>query len=127
MHNQDTCFEDLQGYAWAIEQAEKKGYHSHLLLIYDGHKHQNDFGLASMVGESWNEITEDQGYFFTSNTPEYKNRLEQKGVLGIGMIHHDNPQQVQNAINAAMYLVNSEKDEQHLRARIKAMRTFGRG
>ena len=127
VHDQDTCFNDLQGYAWAIEQGEKKGYHCHLLMIYDGHKHQNDFGLATMIGECWNEITEDEGYFFTSNTAKYKSRLEQKGVLGIGMIHRDNPQQVQNAINAAMYLVNPEKDGQHLRARIKAMRTFGRG
>lgn len=127
VHNQDTCFKDLQGYAWAIEQGEKKGYHCHLLLIYDGHKHQNDFGLASMVGECWKEITEDQGYFFTSNTPEYKSRLEQKGVLGIGMIHRDNYDQVQNAVNAGMYLVNPEKDGQYLRAWIKSMRTFGRG
>ncbi|ENX38313.1 YagK/YfjJ domain-containing protein [Acinetobacter sp. NIPH 2100] len=127
VHDQDTCFQGLQGYAWAIEQGEKKGYHCHLLLIYDGHKHQNDFGLASMVGECWNEITEDQGYFFTSNTPEYKSRLEQKEVLGIGMIHRDNPQQVLNAINAAMYLVNPEKDGQHLRAWVDSMRTFGRG
>lgn len=127
VHDQDTCFNNLQGYAWAIEQGEKKGYHCHLLLIYDGHKHQNDFGLASMVGECWKEITEDQGYFFTSNAPEYKNQLEQKGVLGIGMIHRDNPQQVLNAINAAMYLVNPEKDGQYLRAWVKSMRTFGRG
>ncbi|MCM1958201.1 inovirus Gp2 family protein [Acinetobacter modestus] len=127
VHDQDTCFKDLQGYAWAIEQGEKKGYHCHLLLIYDGHKHQNDFGLASMVGECWKEITEDQGYFFTSNAPEYKNQLEQKGVLGIGMIHRNNPKQVLNAINAAMYLVNPEKDRQYLRAWVKSMRTFGRG
>lgn len=127
VHDQDTCFNNLQGYAWAIEQGEKKGYHCHLLLIYDGHKHQNDFGLASMVGECWKEITDDQGYFFTSNTPEYKKRLEQKGVLGLGMIHRDNPQQIQNAINAAMYLVNPEKDGQYLRAWVKSMRTFGRG
>ncbi|WP_336936233.1 YagK/YfjJ domain-containing protein [Acinetobacter beijerinckii] len=127
VHDQDTCFNDLQGYAWAIEQGEKKGYHCHLLLIYDGHKHQNDFGLASMVGECWKEITEDKGCFFTSNTPEYKHRLEEKGVLGIGMIHRENSQQVLNAINAAMYLVNPEKDGQYLRAWVKSMRTFGRG
>ena len=30
--NQDGCFSDLQGYAWAVEQGEQRGYHSHLLL-----------------------------------------------------------------------------------------------
>lgn len=127
VHYQDTCFNNLQGYAWAIEQGEKKGYHCHLLLIYDGHKHQNDFGLASMVGECWKEITNDRGCFFTSNSSEYKSRLDKKRVLGVGMIHRDNLQQVQNAINAAMYLVNPEKDGQYLRAWTKSMRTFGRG
>jgi hypothetical protein len=32
----DKCFSDLEGYAWALEQGEEKGYHCHLLLIYNG-------------------------------------------------------------------------------------------
>ncbi|CAB1217963.1 hypothetical protein SFB21_2178 [Acinetobacter bouvetii] len=126
VQNQDTCFKDLQGYVWAIEQGEKKGYHSHVLLIYDGHKHQKDFGMAIQVGQCWTKITEGKGYVFTSNSPEYKERFNQKGILGIGMIYRNNPQQVQNAINAAMYLVNPEKDHQHLRVKVSGMRTFGK-
>ncbi|AXY61160.1 YagK/YfjJ domain-containing protein [Acinetobacter sp. WCHAc010052] len=127
VQNQDTCFKDLQGYAWAIEQGEKKGYHCHVLLIYDGHKHQNDFGIALQVGQCWKQITENKGYFFTSNSTEYKNKFDQKGMLGIGMIYRKNPQQVQNAINAAMYLVNPEKDNQYLRVKTLRMRSFGKG
>lgn len=127
VQNQDTCFKDLQGYAWAIEQGEKKGYHCHVLLIYNGHKHQKDFGMAIQVGQCWTRITESKGYFFTSNSPEYKERFNQKGILGIGMIHRNKPEQVQNAINAAMYLVNPEKDHQHLRVKVRGMRSFGKG
>ena len=127
IQNQDTCFKDLQGYAWAIEQGEKKGYHCHVLLIYDGHKHQSDFGIALQVGQCWKQITENKGYFFTSNSTEYKNKFDQKGMLGIGMIYRKNPQQVQNAINAAMYLVNPEKDNQYLRVKTLRMRSFGKG
>ncbi|MDA0698127.1 MAG: inovirus-type Gp2 protein, partial [Proteobacteria bacterium] len=127
IHNKDTCFKDLHGYAWAIEHGRKKGYHCHLLLIYDGHKHQKDFRLACMIGKCWKDITANQGCFFTSNTPVYKKRLEQQGKLGIGMIHRNNPKQVLNAINAAMYLVNPEKEDQYLRTKVKGMRTFGRG
>ena len=127
VQNQDTCFKDLQGYAWAIEQGEKKGYHCHVLLIYDGHKHQKDFGMAIQVGKCWTKITESKGYVFTSNSPEYKERFNQKGILGIGMIHRNKPEQVQNAINAAMYLVNPEKDQQHLRVKTQRMRSFGKG
>lgn len=96
-------------------------------MIYDGHKHQNDFGLALQVGQCWREITDNQGCFFTSNAPEYKRQFECRGTLGIGMIHRGDPQQVQNAINAAMYLVNPEKEDQYLRARVNGMRTFGKG
>lgn len=127
VQNQDTCFKSLQGYAWALEHGEQKGYHCHLLLIYDGHKHQKDFGMAIQVGQCWSEITANQGYYFISNSPEYKEQLLRKGRLGIGMIHRSRPEQIQNAINAAMYLVNPEKDNQHLRARIKDMRSFGKG
>lgn len=127
IQNQDTCFQDLQGYAWAIEQGEQKGYHCHVLLIYDGHKHQQDYGIGMRVGECWKNLTEDKGCFFLSNTPEYKKRFEQKGTLGIGMTHRNNPKQVQNAINTAMYLVNPEKDNQYLRVKVKGMRTFGKG
>ncbi|MGK9155882.1 inovirus Gp2 family protein [Acinetobacter radioresistens] len=127
VQNQDTCFKDLQGYAWAIEQGEKKGYHCHVLLIYNGHKHQKDFGMAIQVGQCWTRITESKGYFFTSNSPKYKERFNQRGILGIGMIHRNKPEQVQNAINAAMYLVNPEKDHQHLRVKVQGMRSFGKG
>jgi len=127
VQNKDTCFKDLQGYAWAVEQGEKKGYHCHVLLIYDGHKHQSDYGLGMQVGKCWEKITEQKGYFFLSNTSEYKKKFERKGMLGIGMIHRKEPLQVDNAINAAMYLVNPEKSDQYLRVKVKGMRTFGKG
>ncbi len=126
MQNQDTCFKDLHGYAWALEQGETKGYHCHVLLIYDGHKHQKDFGMAIQVGQCWSEITANKGYYFTSNDPDYKARFLQKGKLGIGMIHRNKPEQVENAINAAMYLVNPEKENQYLRAGVPKMRSFGK-
>lgn len=126
--NQDTCFQDLQGYAWALEQGETKGYHCHLLLIYDGNKHQNDFGLGQLVGQCWKKITNEMGFVFNCNSPEHKAKFEANGMLGIGMIYRDNPQQVANAIRTAKYLVNPEKTNQHLRVKTSAqMKTFGMG
>lgn len=126
--NQDSCFSDLQGYAWALEQGIIKGYHCHLLLIYDGNKHQNDFGIGLQVSQCWKEITQDLGTAFVCNNPEYKSGFSQMGKLGIGMIHRDNPTEVNNALNTAQYLVNPEKQAQHLRAKPTAnTRTFGTG
>ncbi len=125
--NQDGCFANLQGYAWALEEGEEKGLHCHTLLIYDGNKHQNDFGLGLKVAQYWSELTEEKGCCFISNDPEYKKKFETKGVLGIGMIHRDNEQEVTNALNTARYLVNPEKELQHLRVRLPRMRTFATG
>lgn len=125
--NQDGCFSDLQGYAWAVEQGEQRGYHSHLLLIYDGHKHQNDCYLGLEVGKCWQKLLNGKGTFFTSNYPDYKAKFRDVASLGVGMIHRNNASEVANAINAAMYLVNPEKTNQFLKVKLPKMKTFGTG
>lgn len=126
MQNKDHCFRDLHGYAWSIEQGVEKGFHAHMLFIYDGNKHQNDFGMAMKIGNYWKELTSNMGIFFTSNDTHYKQSLAARGLLGIGMIHRNNPFEVQNAINAAGYLVQPEKENQHLRVKVAGMRSFGK-
>lgn len=125
--NRDGYFSGLQGFAWAIEQGETKGFHCHVLLIYDGSKHQNDFGIGLAVSQYWHQLTEGRGSCFISNAPDYKAQFEEQGKLGIGMIHRSQPLQVENAINAAVYLVNPEKKYQNLRVRVPRMRTFDHG
>ena len=125
--NRDGCFSGLQGFAWAIEQGETKGFHCHVLLIYDGSKHQNDFGIGLAVSQYWHQLTEGRGSCFISNAPDYKAQFEEQGKLGIGMIHRSQPLQVENAINSAIYLVNPEKKYQNLRVRVPRMRTFDHG
>lgn len=125
--NRDGCFSGLQGFAWAIEQGETKGFHCHVLLIYDGSKHQNDFGIGLAISKYWHELTEGRGSCFISNAPDYKAQFEEQGKLGIGMIHRSQPLQIENAINSAIYLVNPEKKYQNLRVRVPRMRTFDHG
>jgi hypothetical protein len=125
--NKDGCFSDLQGYAWAVEQGKQRGYHCHLLLIYDGHKHQNDCYLGLEVGKCWQKLLNGKGAFFTSNHPDYKAKFRDAGSLGVGMIHRNNASEVANAINVGVYLVKPEKDDQFLRVKSPKMRTFGTG
>ena len=49
--DQDTCFSGLYGYAWALEHGVSKGYHCHLLLMYDGNMHQCGFEMGQWLGE----------------------------------------------------------------------------
>ena len=127
MSNKDSCFRDLQGCVWAFEQGAKKGYHCHLLLIYDGNLRDGDEWLGEAVGKYWQEcITNHQGSYFNCNRKENKEKFEVNGLLGIGMIYRNQPKQVENAIRAGLYLVNPKKVEQRLRAKTSPkMRSFG--
>lgn len=126
LSNGDTCFANLQGYAWALEQGADKGYHIHLLLMYDGSKRQKDYYLADEVGKLWHQMTGGVGYHFNCNTPEHKRQFIERGKLGVGMIHRKNPDEVDNALNVASYLVNPEKDSQMLLVKLPNIRTFGK-
>ncbi|WP_199519204.1 YagK/YfjJ domain-containing protein [Psychrobacter sp. bablab_jr012] len=126
--NKKTCFKNLQGYAWALEQGSiEGGLHCHLLLMYDGSKRQNDWHLAKEVGEKWQDITDGLGEYYSYHDKEVKQRYSQYDNLGIGMIHRNNPTQVENALRTALYLTKPEKTDQHLKLKVPGMRTFGHG
>ncbi|WP_367107083.1 inovirus-type Gp2 protein [uncultured Psychrobacter sp.] len=126
--NKETCFASLQGNAWALEQGfENGGLHCHLLLIYDGAKRQDDWYLANEVGKKWQSITSGTGTYYNYHDAETKQNYQKNGKLGIGMIHRDKPQQVENAVCTALYLTKPEKQGQHLKVWLPSMRTFGRG
>lgn len=126
--NKKTCFAHLQGNAWALEQGyENGGLHCHLLLIYDGSERQNDWYLAEEVGKRWQEITGGIGTYYNYHYAESKQKYQINDRLGIGMIHRDNPQQVENAVCTALYLAKPSKQGQHLKVWLPSMRTFGHG
>ncbi|MHA3105517.1 YagK/YfjJ domain-containing protein, partial [Acinetobacter sp. ANC 3791] len=56
IQNKDTCFKGQVGYAYRLEQGGKsKGYHCHLLVIYNGSQHCRDSYLAQEIGELWKD------------------------------------------------------------------------
>jgi hypothetical protein len=126
--DQDTCFSALQGYAWALEHGVSKGYHCHLLLMYDGNVHRSGFEMGQWVGECWEQITHGCGYIFNCNHPDYMAIYEAMGTLGIGMIHRDDEKKLITFLIIVPYLVNGEKEQQHPRVKASAyMRSFGKG
>ena len=129
IHNGDTCFTHLLHYALSLEHGGKNGgFHCHLLLIFDGEKHYKDKYLADQVGQKWQAITEGVGYCFILNTKEYKEGLARYGKLGIGMIHRNNMQEVENAVEAALYLTRPDKRDgsyQRLKVSVPNMKSFG--
>ena len=136
MSNQKGCFKGLEGYAWSLEQGykqikghDKKGsLHCHLVLLYNGAKKDNGYHSGRSVGEKWISMTDGQGSYFNCNDPKYFNQFKVKDILGIGMIHRKNFDEVQNAINTLLYLTTKkDKYEQRLKAKLPNMRSFGHG
>lgn len=126
LRDQDTVFDGLIEYAWALEQGEEKGYHCHLLLVYKGSERRNAYWVADQVGKLWGKITEGQGCHFNCHTAAYLKQFSDRNRLGIGMIYRNDPEQVNNMLNTVKYLVRPEKENQHLRVKCKKrMHTFG--
>ncbi|WHA53399.1 inovirus-type Gp2 protein [Acinetobacter pittii] len=127
MKDKNNYFKHLLGYGLALEQGITKGYHGHLLLIYNGSKHDQDWYLGDQVIKKWESITQNIGYGRHSNTKEIKDKYDRQGILGIGMIKREHPSQVHNALKVAQYLVEPEKYGQMLLVKPVGRRSFFKG
>lgn len=117
IHDKDTIFKDQIGYAYRLEQGGKsRGYHCHLLVIYNGTPKCKDSYYGHEIGQLWRKkITQGSGGFFNCNQASNKKKYRDKGTLGIGMIKRSDEKSVNNAFDAIRYLAMSEKDKQYLR------------
>ena len=129
VQNKDTIFKGQVGYAYRLEQGGKsRGYHCHLLIIYNGTPHCSDGYLGMKIGELWQEeITRGDGEFYNCNQSKHKQRYKQEGRLGIGMILRKDQHKVKNAKTTIGYLARPEKDDQYLRGKLPGMRQFDKG
>ena len=129
IQDKDTIFKDQVGYAYRLEQGGKsKGYHCHLLLIYNGSLRNRDSYLAQCIGELWKDkITGGCGQFYNCNQAKHKKYYLDLNQLGIGMIERRNLKEVENAWLAISYLADPEKDNQYLRASVKVKGQFSKG
>ena len=123
----DGFFDHLVGSAWCVEQGESKGYHIHGAYYFKGSEHQNDWYMAQQIGERWVAMTEGLGTYHSCNTPKEKSSYEQRGKLGVGMIHRNDTVACENSINAVGYLAKHEKDDQYLRMKPTGRRAFATG
>ena len=123
----DGFFKHLVGSAWRLEQGETKGYHIHAVYYFKGSEHQNDWYMAQQIGEGWVAITEGLGTYHSCNTPEAKQGYERRGILGVGMIHRNDPVACENSIKAVGYLADIEKEDQYLRMKPNRRRSFATG
>lgn len=128
IQNRDTIFKDQVGYVYRLEQGgESKGYHCHLLVIYNGSIHCKDSYLGEEISKLWqDEITRGRGYFHNGNHRSHKKYYESFDLLGIGRIDRKITKHIENAHTAIRYLAKPKKTHQYLRVRLYKMREFSK-
>ena len=128
IQNRDRMFKNQVGYAYRLEQGGKsKGYHCHLLVIYNGSARHKDSYFGQEIGNLWrDEITRGCGYFHNGNHRSHKKYYESFDLLGIGQIDRKIEKQIENAHTAIRYLAKPKKTHQYLRVRLYKMREFSK-
>lgn len=129
VQDKDTIFKDQVGYAYRLEQGGKsKGYHCHLLVIYNGSLRYGDSYLGMRIGEIWKEkITGDDGLFFNCNQSDYRQYHQQKDQWGLGLLERSDLAKRSKAQKMLAYLADPEKDDQYIRGPLLGMRQFRKG
>ena len=119
---ESTKIPNPEGFIGSLEHGHYRGYHFHVMLFFDGAKHQKDVILARMIGEHWkNEITDGRGEYHNCNATDpakYK-------YYGIGRVEHWDSEKIQNLKFAACYLAKTDYSLNALND--KGHRTFFRG
>tara|TARA_R110000868_G_scaffold96949_3_gene266656 strand:+ start:4911 stop:6017 length:1107 start_codon:yes stop_codon:yes gene_type:complete len=103
---------DMVGSVAKLEYGILKGFHLHVLLMFDGSKRKSDLRIADIIGRYWQEnVTGGHGNFFSCNRAALqreggKNKYQR---LGIGLIgYHDT--ELRKNLNelVAEYLVKAD-------------------
>lgn len=127
LKDQQGCFAELKGYVLKLEQGRDKGFHAHLLFIYNGSKRQNDTFLGQAVIDKWREIVGEGAIGNNCNSVKYKQRYRQTGRLALGMLHRDDEQMINNVMLLLNYFASEDKYDQNLLVRYAATRCLSKG
>ncbi|WDO02794.1 inovirus Gp2 family protein [Aeromonas allosaccharophila] len=112
----------LVGYIWKLEYGGDRRFHTHITFIFNGAIHQRDISLGRVLGELWEDMTDNNGSYYNCQTrrEEYRGC----GTDGIGMVHYSDTVKRINLLNALNYL--TKLDTQILAVLPAGRRTFGR-
>ena len=129
LKDKNGCFKHLLTFGLALEHGATKGFHAHLMLVYNSSKIQNDVYYGFEVIDKWKEITmtNDGCIGIGFNVNLNKKKYKKKGTLGIGEISRDSAVQHANALRVAEYLVRPEKYSQMMLIKLGVKNTFTKG
>ena len=117
----NPIFKEMVGYIWKLEYGLAKGYHYHVILIFDGSKVRADVSYAMRVGQFWiDDITDKKGLYYNCNAVKMKYQ-----TCGIGLISYRDKEKL-NGLDAALkYMTFRDKFIKVKTGRVR--RSFGKG
>ncbi|AWM79068.1 hypothetical protein DKL61_01125 [Gammaproteobacteria bacterium ESL0073] len=81
-------FQHKVGYIWKLEYGQQKGFHVHLLLLYDGSKRRADYHIAKKIGELWQGMAPHRCLYFNCHEKTYQARYP-INCLGLVTRHNE--------------------------------------
>lgn len=129
LKDKNGCFKHLLTFGLALEHGATKGFHAHLMLVYNSSKIQKDVYYGFEVINKWREIAMTNGGCtgIGFNVNWDKKKYQEKGTLGVGEISRDSAVQHANALCVAEYLVRPEKYSQMMLIKLGVKNTFTKG
>lgn len=121
---QHSAFKHETGYVWSIEQGKDRGFHIHIAFLFDGRYVEDDWGKSMQIGELWQEITRDKGYFFSCNNSRHKEKFRKERRLAVGMFEQPYKAEYSKIFYGVGYVT---KNDQPLLIKPKGRRTYGKG
>lgn len=101
-------YRNLLGYVWKLEYGVARGYHYHMAFIFNGNKVQGDISLGRQLGEFWKSLSREPRTYYNCNAD--RNKYEEWGAYGIGMVHHDDSEKRHLLLhNALSYLLKFDE------------------
>lgn len=105
-HNR--LFSNKVGHVIKLELSQRRGYHFHTCIFFDGQVKRNADYYANEIGHYWvNTITKGTGSFHSCH--QHKNRYKS---YGIGLVDWDDQEKISVLLYAMSYLA---KSDQHYR------------
>ncbi|MFB3239537.1 inovirus-type Gp2 protein [Aeromonas salmonicida] len=101
-------YRNLLGYVWKLEYGVARGYHYHMAFIFNGNKVQGDISLGRKLGEFWKSLSREPRTYYNCNAD--RDKYEEWGAYGIGMVHHDDLEKRHLLLhNALSYLLKFDE------------------
>lgn len=116
-------FPHLIGFIWRMEYGKGRGYHHHLMFIFNGAKLRNDIRLGMQLGKLWQSLSRQPRTYFNCNA--CRNKYQRWETDAIGTVTYDDTRKRQCLQDYALsYLL--EHDEQILAMMQVRRKSIGR-